>query len=280
VVPDAPGARHALYVGTGGPGHLDPRLNDGVSDGAQGIDEDPGWEAPLFRLFDAIRASDHAALLGVCHTFGVMCRWLGVADAVRRGPEKGGKSSGIVDNVLTPGAQAHPWFSRFADALPDHQRFRVLDNRLYDLIPTPALASGGVDAMAYETGPAGSAGEGVTMIEVAREAGGVMPRILGVNHHPEVVNRPRLLVLLEQKYARGDVSREWYGERKQTLTEPIADEWGDRLLHLTSSYTFMGPLRYHVYRLARMRGESLGLAPAVDEAMLALAYSFQRAAAR
>jgi hypothetical protein len=280
VVPDPPGERHALYVGTGGPGHLDPRSNDGVSDGAQGINEDPGWEAPLFRLFDRIRAADDAALLGVCHTFGVMCRWLGVADAVLRGAEKGGKSSGIVDNTLAPGALSHPWFSRFADALPDHRRFRVLDNRLYDLIPAAALASSGVEAMAYETSPDGEQGEGVTMIEVAREANGVMPRILGVNHHPEVVNRPRLLVLLEQKYARGDVSREWYDERKQTLTEPIADEWGDRLLHLTSSYTFMGPLRYHVYRLARLRGESLGLRPTIDEAMLPLAYSFQRAAAR
>ncbi len=279
-VPEAPGARHALYVGTGGPGHLDPRRNDGVSDGAQGIREDPAWEPALFRLFDRIRADEGAALLAVCHTFGVMCRWLGVADAVRRGPEKGGKSSGIVDNVLSDDAWSHPWFARFADALPGRRRFRVLDNRLYDLIPGPSLASSGVAAMAYEAAPDGEAGEGITMIEVARMGDGVMPRILGVNHHPEVVNRPRLLVLLEEKYARGDVTREWYDERRATLTEPIADEWGDRLLHLTSSYTLMGPLRYHLYRLARQRGEALGLAPAVDEAMLPLAYSFQRTAAR
>jgi hypothetical protein len=280
MLPELHGGRHALYVGTGGPGHLDPRRNDGVSEGAQGIAEDPAWEAPLFRLFDGIRTADDAALLGVCHTFGVMCRWLGIADAVLRGAEKGGKSSGIVDNVLAGDVTAHPWFSRFADALPDHRRFRVLDNRLYDLIPGPSLATSGVAAIAHETTDAGDAGPGVTMIEVARMADGVMPRILGVNHHPEVVNRPRLLVLLEEKYARGDVSREWYDERKATLTEPVADEWGDRLLHLTSSYTFMGPLRYHLYRQARLRGESLGLAPAVDEAMLPLAYSFQRTAAR
>ena len=100
--PTPPGGRHALYVGTGGPGHLDPRKNDGIADGAQGINEDPSWEAPLFRLFDAIRRSDHGVLLGVCHTFGVMCRWLGVADAgACAAPEKGGKSSGIVDNILT-----------------------------------------------------------------------------------------------------------------------------------------------------------------------------------
>ena len=105
-----------------------------------------------------------------------------------------------------------------------------------------------------------------------------MPRILGVNHHPEIVNRPRLLVMLEQKFARGEVSREWYEERKTTLTEPVADEWGDRLLHLTSSYTFMGPLRYHLSRLARERAESLGVRLGVDEAMLHLTYEVQRAA--
>ena len=92
-IPEAPGAGTRIYVGTGGPGHLDPRLNDGVSPGSQGIAEDPGWEPPLFALFDAIRADDDAALLAVCHTFGVMCRWLGIADVVLRGPEKGGKSS-------------------------------------------------------------------------------------------------------------------------------------------------------------------------------------------
>jgi hypothetical protein len=83
-LPDAPGARHTLYVGTGGPGHLNPRLNDGVAQGSQGIKEDPAWEPQLFELFDAIRADDEAAMFAVCHTFGVVCRWLGVADAVLR----------------------------------------------------------------------------------------------------------------------------------------------------------------------------------------------------
>ncbi len=83
-VPEPPGGRHALYIGTGGPGHLDPSRNDGASPGSQGIDEDPRWEPRVFALFDAIRADRNAALLAVCHTFGVMCRWLGVADAVLR----------------------------------------------------------------------------------------------------------------------------------------------------------------------------------------------------
>ncbi len=40
-IPEPPGDRHRIYIGTGGPGHLDPRLNDGVSPGSQGIKEDP-----------------------------------------------------------------------------------------------------------------------------------------------------------------------------------------------------------------------------------------------
>ena len=83
VLPEGAGGRHAIYVGTGGPGHLDPRCNDG-REGSQGIVEDPAWEAPLFALFDSVRADAGASLFAVCHAFGVMCRWLGVADAVLR----------------------------------------------------------------------------------------------------------------------------------------------------------------------------------------------------
>ena len=55
-IPQSPNGRFQLYVGTGGPGHLDPRLNDGVREESQGIAESPAWEAPLFRLFDDIAA--------------------------------------------------------------------------------------------------------------------------------------------------------------------------------------------------------------------------------
>ena len=55
-IPQSPNGRFQLYLGTGGPGHLDPRLNDGVREESQGIAETPAWEAPLFRLFDDILA--------------------------------------------------------------------------------------------------------------------------------------------------------------------------------------------------------------------------------
>ena len=106
----------------------------------------------LFAPVRRIRADDDAALLAVCHTFGVMCRWLGVADAVLRGPEKGGKSAGILENVLTPEAAAHPWFGLLARELPDRRRLRILDNRLYDLIPHADAAAGAASPPSrYET---------------------------------------------------------------------------------------------------------------------------------
>lgn len=258
-LPPPPGQGPVLYLGSGGPGHLDPRRNDGIDPGSQGIAENPAWEAPLFRLFDAIASHPDGVLLGVCHTFGVLCRWLGGVDVVRRGPEKGGKSAGIVDNVLTGEAEVHPWFGRFAAALPDRRHFPVLDNRLYDLVPRAGRSAGGAAALAREAlGPGGPPGDALTMIEVARASDRVVPRVLAVNHHPEIVNRPRQLTILKRKLERGEVTREWYAERERTLTEPMADPAGDRLLHLTSSYTLMGPLRLFLYRAIAERAAALG----------------------
>ena len=62
--------------------------------------------------------------------------------AVLRGAEKGGKSSGLVENVLTDEARVHPWFGRLSRELPDRRHFRVLDSRLYDLIPHGPIAAG------------------------------------------------------------------------------------------------------------------------------------------
>ena len=264
-IPEGP-RRHGIYLGTGGPGHLDPRLNDGTSPGSQGIAEDPAWEEPLFALFDRIRADDEAALLAVCHTFGVMCRWLGIADAVLRGPGKGGKSSGIVDNVLTDAALAHPWFTRLARELPDRRRLKILDNRLYDLIPAGGSLPPDVVGLSTEAlGVCGAPGDALTAVEVARDREGVMPRILGVNHHPEIVNRPRQLTILKKRMDRGAVAADWYEERARTLTEIIGDQRGEQWLHLTSSFMFLGPLRFHLYRQIRQRAESLGRPVDIDE---------------
>jgi hypothetical protein len=100
--------RYTVVVGTGGPGDIDPRRNDGIAEFSQGVAEDPSWEAPLFRFFDEAQRNENLALLAICHSFGLLCRWSGMAEPVLRGPEKGGKSHGPVSNVLTEEARTHP----------------------------------------------------------------------------------------------------------------------------------------------------------------------------
>jgi len=239
-IPQPPNGRFQLYLGTGGPGHLDPRFNDGVREESQGIAETPAWEAPLFRLFDDIAAHPSAALIGVCHSFGLMCRWSGAARPELREE----KSSGMPENVLSAEAAAHPWFGQFATRLPDHRHFRVVDNRLFDLIA--ARSSATIIAREDETS------DGVTMIEFARASDG-MPRILGVNHHPEIVDREHITTVLEEKRLHGEVSEEWYRERMETMRDLF--ERFERDSRLTSEYSLLGPLRHHLARLVAERCE-------------------------
>lgn len=240
-IPDSPNGRFQIYVGTGGPGHLDPRQNDGAKPWAQGIAESSEWESPLFHLFDDILSDDSAVLLAVCHSFGLLCRWSGVAKPELR-PEK---SSGMPLNALSWEAQRHPWFSQFADQLPDHKHFRVIDNRLFDLV----LQSAGKSCpLAFEA----SSRPALTMLEMAREAKSGLPRVFGMNHHPEIVDRERIMTVLDQKRARGEVDEQWYRERAITMTDLFRGE-NERQSRLTSHYTLLGPLRHHIERLVRER---------------------------
>jgi hypothetical protein len=259
-IPPHPGELGGLFIGTGGPGHLDPARNDGVSEGTQGIVENLSWERPLFALFDAIRDNRHAALIGVCHTFGIMSRWLGVADPVLRGPGKGGKSAGIVDNLLVERASTHPWFGGLAAESPGGLRIRVLDSRLYDLLPRQGW-EGRVTPLSFETrGRHGPPGDAITMWELDRDPESGIPRIYGVNHHPEIVDPARVLMVLWEKRSRGEVSHEWYAERAEAMTVTLRDEDLEQRLDLTSRYTLFGPLRYYMHRLVRLRAASLGVA--------------------
>jgi hypothetical protein len=265
MLPEAPGPRHLLYLGTGGPGHVDPRGNDGVSTASQGIRENPGWEAPAFRLFDAIRMDPDAALLAVCHTFGVLCRWSGVATPVLRGPEKG-KCAGVFENVLARAASEHPWFAGFARRLGGDLRFHVVENRLFDLLPDARTAPPWALPIGFEAPRNGAdTGEALTMVEFARDRSGVVPRMLAVNHHPEIVDRARQRMLLEEKWQRGEVSEQWYRERLLVLTARLPHEDLDRSLRLTSEFTLVGPLRFHLFRAIRRRAASLGRATSFHE---------------
>jgi hypothetical protein len=265
MIPEAPGGRFALYLGTGGPGDIDPYRNNGIFEGSQGLVEDPSWETPLFGLFDQILDHQGAAMLAVCHTFGVLCRWSQVAAPVLRSAAKGGKSAGILENYLTKEAIRHPWFERFSAELPDGHRLRVVDHRLYDLVPEHALPAN-VIAIAHETlGIGGPPGEAVTMIEWARDREGVMPRFFGVNSHPEIVDRTRQMMILRQKLDRGEVTQAWYDDRYRVLTETYPDDAKDQRLHLTSDYTLLGPIRFYIQRQLRLRAEALGLPLALHE---------------
>jgi hypothetical protein len=246
------GERFQLYVGTGGPGHLDPRRNDGKSEGTQGIAEDPSWEAPLWKLFSDVLADENAALLAICHSFGLMCRWSGIAEARLRGAEKGGKSNGIVPAAMTEAAMRHEWFSRFIRDLRGLE-FRVLDNRLYDLVPNQELLTKAATAIAYGTVDGEIDRDALTMVEFARDNDGTMPRVLAVNHHPEIVDRDHIMAVLEEKLERGEVTQEWYDERAHVFSDEIFTRGVERDVRLTSQYTFIGPLDYHMQRIVRER---------------------------
>ena len=239
-MPASPNGRFQLYLGTGGPGHLDPRENDGTKEWSQGITETAEWEAPLFHLFDDILTSPRAALIGICHSFGLMCRWSGAATPVQRKE----KSSGMPTNVLTEDALQHPWFSKFAAELGDKRHYRVIDNRLFDLV-LESPAGGKVVGIESEDSST------LTMLELAREASG-MPRVFGANHHPEIIDREHILAVLEQKRAHGEVSEQWYRERAQTMHE-LLDTESERQSRITSEFTLLGLLRHHIGRIVSER---------------------------
>jgi hypothetical protein len=241
-VPESPNGRFQIYIGTGGPGHLDPRLNDGVSEFSQGVSESAQWEAPLFRLFDDVLGSKEAAMFAVCHSFGLVCRWAGIARPELRAE----KSSGMPLNRLSREAMQHPWFEQFARELPDHQHFRVVDNRLFDLMLEDARTA---NPIAFEA----EGSTALTMVELARDPGGDMPRFLGVNHHPEIVDRDHIMQVLDEKRARGEVSDQWYQERAVTMRELFRGE-KERQSRLTSHFTLLGPLKFHLQRVIANRG--------------------------
>ncbi len=267
VVPE-PG-RFPLLIGTGGPGHINPHLNDGVSDSSQGIDEDPSWETPLGALFDAIlRSDDPTVFIAICHSYGILCRWTGLADPVLREEDKGGKSAGVVANLLTPEAKSHPFFARLQQCIADDGKLWVTDNRLFDLLEGSSNGHRFV-RLGYESDGHRLRGDALTMVEFARDKGGIMPRVLGVNHHPEVVGRTYIRSVLDSKWERGEVTKQWHDDRLKTLAKHF-DGTRDRQIRVTSIFTFLAPTEFHLRRLVRERREQLGFDGAIDENMVIL----------
>ena len=101
---------------------------------------------------------------------------------------------------------------------------RILDNRLYDML-APDGVPPGVRVLGRETlGLGGPPGDALTMLEIERDEGGMMPRIFGVNHHPEIVDRDRQHVVMRKKLQRGQVDQQWIDERQEILTRTYPDE--------------------------------------------------------
>jgi len=97
--------------------------------------------------------------------------------------------------------------------------------------------------LAFETrGVGGEPGDAVTMIEFARDPGGVMPRMFAVNHHPEIVDRFRQTMILDQKRDRGEVSEAWVTERREALEAWNHSAAAEHGLQRTSAWTFEMPI--------------------------------------
>jgi hypothetical protein len=238
ILPEMAGGRFSLYIGTGGPGHFDPRRNDGEQPWSHGVRDNPSWETPLFKLFESIAENFSTVLVGICYTFGLLCRWSGVATPRVRGGEKGGRSSGARENLLSLEAGNHPWFSRFSRELGS-TRFRVLEDRVFDLVPT--MFPEGITPLAWEPADPGFDSDAVTMIEFARDTHMVMPRI------------------------RREVSDDWYRERVASLSSRLAREDFQQILRTTAQYAFLLPLEYHIARMVRLRRETLGYTQNFEE---------------
>jgi hypothetical protein len=171
-----------------------------------------------------------------------VCRWSGIARPVLRTE----KSSGLRINRLSHEALQHPWFAQFARELPDHQHFHVVDNRLFDLILEDERKT---MPLAFDP----EASSALTMVELARDPSGAMPRFLAFNHHPEIVDLEHVLQVLDEKRTHGEVDQQWYDERVNTMLQLFGEK--ERQSRLTSHYTLFEPLRFHLRRAA-MRSSS------------------------
>ena len=127
-------------------------------------------------------------------------------------------------------------------------RFQVIDSRLFDLIPDPAAVLN-VAPLSFETLPGDhSVGDAITGVEFARDASGTMPRMFGVNHHPEIMDSGRQKLIIENLMDHGEVTRAWYEERMNVLALGNRDVEIAQQLAMTTGFTFVWPLRFQLVK--------------------------------
>lgn len=269
VLPEPDDDRFLLYLGTGGPGEYDPTRNDGTRETSQGISEDPSWLPRLEKLFDAILQDPRKSLAAICHSYGLLMMWAGVAKPVMRDEARGGKSSGVVWNELDERAADHPWFNRFRTESRDHSHFAVLDNRIFDLVPESGAFTGSVIPLSWDVHGT-TRGEAITMVELARDGESDYPRVYGVNFHPEIIDRQHVMKVMSDKLARREVTDAWYRERLRIFRDDLGQPGVEPLVRLTSQFTFLVPLEHHLRRILADRQREVGIAPDAESQIPAL----------
>ena len=80
-----------------------------------------------------------------------------------------------------------------------------------------------------------------------------MPRIVGVNHHPEIMDSGRQKLIMETLWGRGEVTRAWYEERLNVVARGNRDPVMTQQLAITTGFTFVWPLRFHFIKDLRRR---------------------------
>ena len=214
-------SRHLRRHGRAGP----PRsaMNDGRVARLAGHREDPRWEAPLFGLFDRIRADERRrAARGLPH--------------LRRHVPLAGRRRGRPARRRTRAARARASSRTCSRTRPQSTRGSGGSRASCPIsgacacsttVSTtssrgPARCRTASTIIAHETlGVGGPRGEALTMVEFARDADGVMPRDL--RREPPSRDREPAQAADDpaQALERGEVTPEWYAERVAALTEDI-----------------------------------------------------------
>ena len=245
-----------------GPGHIDPRAQRRRrAEGARASTRTRPGKRRCSRSSTRIRGQRRrGAARGVPHLrrdVPLVGRGRRRAARPRQGRQERGRPGERADRRGRAGTRGSAASRRAART---DRRLRVVDNRLFDLIPDADRCPRGVHrpSATRRCGVGGPTGDAVTMIEFARDARGRhAARVRGEPPSrdrrplpPDADPRP------EARPRRGD--RGWFEDRARVLTETYSDDARDQRLHLTSDYTLLGPLRFHLYRQVRRRAEALG----------------------
>ena len=229
MIPEAPGGRFAVYLGTGGPGHIDPHHNDGVTEGSQGIQRGP--------VLGAARSSRCSTRIRAQRRGGAA---RGVPQLRRDVPLVGRRAAGAALGGEGRQERGHPReraHRRRPHATPGSRSSRTScpttggcassTTGCSTSSPSRPCPRGADCRIGYETRGRRRArrGEALTMIEFARDAGGRhAARLRG---QPPSRDRGPLAADADPRARSGSAARsteEWFEDRARVLTETYPDD--------------------------------------------------------